>query len=121
MNIQNQLKLMAVALSSKGAKELINEVWSHAKAEAKKKNDSRTSDKLDELGVLLDAYAAMAFALGMTCLVHLEREKVIVVSPSATHDAAAKLGASPVGQLALLPVAEEILEFAKDNGVEVPV
>jgi hypothetical protein len=121
MNIPNQIKLMAVSLSSKGAKELINETWNHAKAEAKKKNDNRTSDKFDELGILLDAYAAMTFALGMTCLANLEKDKVIVVSPSAMHEAAVKLGASPVGQLALLQVSEEILEFAKKNGMEVPV
>lgn len=119
--ITNEMKLMVISIQSKNSRELINETWSHAKEEAKKKNDRRTSDKLDELGVLLDAYGAMVFALGMASLAKLESSKRIVLAPSATHEAAVELGASPFGQIALLPIAEEILEFAKKNGVEVQV
>lgn len=119
--ITNEMKLMVISIKHKNSRKLINETWSHAKEEAKKKNDSRTSDKLDELGVLLDAYGAMVFALGMTTLTKLESSKRIVVVPSCSHEAAVELGASPFGQLALLPIAEEILEFAKKNGVEAPV
>lgn len=115
--ITNEMKMMVISIQSKNSRKLINETWSHAKEEAKKKNDSRTSDKLDELGVLLDAYGAMVFALGMTSLIKLEETKTIVVAPLASHQAAMELGASPFGQIALLPIAEEILEFAKKNGV----
>lgn len=119
--ITNEMKLMVISIQHKNSRKLINETWRHAKEEAKKKNDSRTSDKLDELGVLLDAYGAMVFALGMASLAKLESSKRIVVAPSASYEVAVELGASPFGQLALLPIAEEILEFAKKNGVEVPV
>ncbi len=114
MDITNGIKLMALKHALEQHTNTLAASWEFAKESSRKKAESKGESKT-ELELVLDAYAAYSFACGMTALELLEKEKLIVVSPSQKYDAACKLATVPFAFIGTKSAIDEILAIAKKN------
>ena len=119
MEMPNALKLIALKCALEKHTDTLAASWEFSKESSRKKAESKGESKT-ELELVLDAYAAFSFACGMTALELLEREKLIVVSPSQKYDAACKLAVTPFAFIGTKAAIDEILDIAKKNA-EAPV
>jgi hypothetical protein len=120
MTIVNEVKLMALKCALEKTTNTLASSWEFSKENSRKKAESEGKSKT-ELELLLDAYAAFSFACGMTTLELLEREKLIVVSPSQRSDAACKLAITPIAFIGTKAAIDEILAIARENDTEAKV
>lgn len=118
--IPDEMKLIALKCALAKNTQILSESWNFSKEAARKKFESRGESKT-ELELALDAYAAFTFACGMTALELLERERLIVISPTRKTEVACKLAATPLGILATKIAIDEILSIAEKKGAEVKV
>lgn len=116
MDTSNENKLSILKRALERHAKALSESWEFAKGMSKLKSKSES-----ELGVALDAYASFSFACGLTVLETLEKEKLIVVSPSQKFEAAVRLASTPVAFLGMKAAADEVLSMADKDGVEVQI
>lgn len=119
MEMPNEFKLIALKCALEKHTDTLAASWEFSKESARKRAESKGESKT-ELELVLDAYTAFSFACGMTALEFLERDKLIVVSPSQKYDAACKLAATPFAFMGGKIAIDEILAIAKKN-TEAPV
>lgn len=120
MDISNENKLSTLKRALEWHAKALSESWEFAKEMSKQKSECNSKPK-GELDLALDAYAAFSFACSLTVLETLEKEKLIVVSPSQKFEAAVRLASTPVAFLGMKAAADEVLSIADKNGVEVQV
>lgn len=117
MEMPNELKLIALKCALEKYTDTLAASWEFSKESSRKKAESKGESKT-ELELLLDAYAAFNFACGMTALEILEKEKLIVVSPSQKFEAACKLSATPFAFIGTKVAIDEVLAVAEEKNKE---
>lgn len=120
MDTSNENKLSILKRALDRHAKALSENWEFAKGMSKQKSECK-GDHKSELEIVLDAYAAFSFACGLITLEVLEKDKLIVVSPSMKCEAAVRLSSTPVAFLGMKSAADEIFSIASKNGVEVQV
>ena len=114
MEIPNELKLIALKCALEKHTETLAESWEFSKYTARKKFESNGESKT-ELELALDAYATFTVACGMIALKLLEKERLIVVSPSHKFEAACKLTATSLGFVGTKVAIDEIFTIAEKD------
>lgn len=116
--IPDEIKLIALKCALAKNTEILSQSWEFSKQKAREKFESKGESKT-ELELALEAYSAFTFASAMTSLQLLEKEKLIVVSPSLTCEAACKLAATPLGFIGTKIAIDEVFSIAEKKGTEV--